>query len=75
LPDFVPGDVDKYQMIADYVNDQVDVIGRAFLGLTVACARCHDHKFDPISTEDYYALAGIFFSTRLIPSRCPATPR
>lgn len=67
LADFVPGDVDKDQMIADYVNDQIDVVGRAFLGLTVACARCHDHKFDPISTEDYYALAGIFFSSRLIP--------
>jgi hypothetical protein len=67
LADFVPGDVDKEQMIADYVNDEVDVVGRAFLGLTLACARCHDHKFDPIGTEDYYALAGIFFSTRLIP--------
>ena len=67
IADFVPGDVDKNQMIADYVNDQIDVVGRAFLGLSVACARCHDHKFDPISTEDYYALAGIFFSTRLIP--------
>ena len=68
IADFVPGDVDKQQMIADYVNDQIDVVGRAFLGLTIACARCHDHKFDPISTEDYYSLAGIFFSTRLIPS-------
>src|SRR5262249_37675356 len=67
LADFVPGDVDKEQMIADYVNDQIDVVSRAFLGLSVACARCHDHKFDPIGTEDYYALAGIFFSTRLIP--------
>ncbi len=67
IADFIPGDVDKEQMIADYVNDQVDVVGRAFLGLSVACARCHDHKFDPIGTEDYYALAGIFFSTRLIP--------
>src|SRR5579863_1688361 len=67
IADFVPGDVDKQQMIADYVNDQIDVVGRAFLGLTLACARCHDHKFDPISIEDYYSLAGIFFSTRLIP--------
>ncbi len=67
IADFVPGDVDKDLMIADYVNDEIDVVGRAFLGLTLACARCHDHKFDPISTEDYYALAGIFFSTRLIP--------
>ena len=71
IADFVPGDVDKDQMIADYVNDQIDVVSKAFLGLTVACARCHDHKFDPISTEDYYALAGIFFSTRLIPGPVP----
>jgi Protein of unknown function (DUF1553)/Protein of unknown function (DUF1549) len=71
IADFVPGDVDKNQMIADYVNDQIDVVSRAFLGLSVACARCHDHKFDPISTEDYYALSGIFFSTRLIPGPVP----
>ncbi|MBS0267012.1 MAG: DUF1549 domain-containing protein [Planctomycetes bacterium] len=67
IADFVPGDVDKEQMIADYVNDQIDVVGKACLGLTLACARCHDHKFDPITTADYYALAGIFFSSRLIP--------
>ncbi len=71
LADFVPGDVDKDQMIADYVNDQIDVVSKAFLGLSVACARCHDHKFDPISIEDYYALAGVFFSTRLIPGPVP----
>ncbi|MCY2966536.1 MAG: DUF1549 domain-containing protein [Planctomycetota bacterium] len=68
IADFVPGDVDKTQMIADYVNDQVDVLGRSVMGLTLGCARCHDHKYDPISIEDYYSLAGIFFSTRLIPS-------
>ena len=67
IADFVPGDVDKEGMIADYVNDQIDVVGRAILGLTLACARCHDHKFDPTTTEDYYALAGIFFSTSLVP--------
>jgi len=54
------------QTIADYVNDQLDVNGRAILGLTLGCARCRDHKFDPISTRDYYSLAGIFFSSRLI---------
>ena len=47
----------------DVVDDQIDVTCRAVLGLTVACARCHDHKFDPIPSDDYYALAGIFLST------------
>jgi len=47
----------------DVVADQIDVVGRGLLGLSVACARCHDHKFDPIPTRDYYALAGIFTST------------
>ncbi|MFN0068014.1 MAG: DUF1553 domain-containing protein [Limisphaerales bacterium] len=46
------------------IEDTIDNVGRAFLGLTVSCARCHDHKFDPISTQDYYALYGIFHSTR-----------
>ena len=46
------------------IENQIDVLGTAFLGLSVRCARCHDHKFDPISTEDYYALAGFFRSTR-----------
>jgi len=48
----------------EQIDDQIDVTTRAFLGLTVACARCHDHKFDPIPTADYYAMAGIFNSTR-----------
>jgi hypothetical protein len=52
----------KQQM--DIVDDQIDTIGRAFTGLTLGCARCHDHKFDPIRTADYYALAGIFKSSR-----------
>ncbi|HEX7378048.1 MAG TPA: DUF1549 and DUF1553 domain-containing protein, partial [Pirellulales bacterium] len=46
------------------IEDTIDNLGRAFLGLTINCARCHDHKFDPISTEDYYGLYGIFHSTR-----------
>ncbi len=54
---------DKEQMILDVVDDQIDVLGRSLIGLTLSCARCHDHKFDPIPTEDYYALAGIFRST------------
>lgn len=55
----------REQSIMDRVDDQIDVTTRAFLGLTVSCARCHDHKIDPISMHDYYALAGIFYSTRL----------
>ena len=47
------GDADKDKILTDIADDQVDVTGRAFLGLTLACARCHDHKFDPIPTADY----------------------
>jgi mono/diheme cytochrome c family protein len=46
----------------DIINDRIDVVGRGFLGLTLACARCHDHKFDPVTAADYYALRGIFDS-------------
>ena len=53
----------KGQLAADVVDHQIDQIGRTFLGQTISCARCHDHKFDPIPTRDYYALAGIFHST------------
>jgi hypothetical protein len=53
----------RLQFTMDVVDEQIDVLTQAFLGLTVACARCHDHKFDPIPTKDYYALAGIFRST------------
>jgi hypothetical protein len=52
-------------VMADEWEDRVDTVCRGLLGLTVACARCHDHKFDPIPTEDYYALAGVFASTRM----------
>ncbi|MBM3757752.1 MAG: DUF1553 domain-containing protein [Acidobacteria bacterium] len=55
---------DKVKMFYDAVDEQIDVAGKAFLGLTISCARCHDHKFDPISTKDYYGLASIFASTR-----------
>jgi hypothetical protein len=46
----------------DIINDRIDVVTKGFLGLTVTCARCHDHKFDPIPTKDYYSLHGIFAS-------------
>jgi mono/diheme cytochrome c family protein len=48
---------------ADEYDDRIDTLCRGMLGLTVSCARCHDHKFDPIPTKDYYALAGVFAST------------
>lgn len=50
----------------DIVDEQLDTLGKAFLGMTIACARCHDHKFDPIPTQDYYALAGILRSTHTL---------
>ena len=50
----------------EIVDDQIDVTSRAFLGMSVACAKCHDHKFDPIPTKDYYSLAGIFLSTEAL---------
>jgi cytochrome c553 len=55
---------DKKKMLYDVYDEQVDVVSRAFLGVTVACARCHDHKFDPILTKDYYSMISIFASTR-----------
>jgi len=55
---------DKPKLVMDIVDEQVDTVGRAFLGLTLGCARCHDHKFDPVSQREYYALAGIFHGTR-----------
>lgn len=55
---------DKKQLAMDVVDEQLDTIGKAFMGQTFGCARCHDHKFDPIPTKDYYAMAGILRSTR-----------
>ena len=55
-------DVQKLEM--DIIDEQIDTLGKAFLGMTLGCVRCHDHKFDPISQDDYYGLAAIFRSTR-----------
>ncbi len=55
-------DVQKLEM--DIIDEQIDTMGKAFMGMTLGCVRCHDHKFDPISQEDYYAMAAIFRSTR-----------
>ncbi|HBV64888.1 MAG TPA: hypothetical protein DEF45_17910 [Rhodopirellula sp.] len=54
---------DKDILEMDVVDEQLDTMGKAMLGMTIGCARCHDHKFDPIPTRDYYALAGILKST------------
>jgi cytochrome c553 len=52
--------------IADELDDRVDTLSRGLLGLTVSCARCHDHKFDPVTMRDYYALAGVFASSKYL---------
>ena len=60
----VLAEVDKAKLEMDIVDEQLDTVGRSLMGLTLGCARCHSHKFDPIGHDDYYALAGIFKSTR-----------
>lgn len=61
----LPPDIIK-TTVADEWEEHVDAIGRTFLGLTLACARCHDHKSDPITAKDYYALAGVFASVKQV---------
>ncbi|MBC8356327.1 MAG: PSD1 domain-containing protein, partial [Planctomycetes bacterium] len=56
--------MDPRQFAADVVDEQIDAVSRVFMASSIACARCHDHKFDPYSMNDYYALAGIFASTK-----------
>jgi len=55
---------DREKVEMDIIDEQLDTIGKAFLGMTIGCARCHDHKFDPLKQSDYYALAAIFKSTQ-----------
>ncbi|HSI64056.1 MAG TPA: DUF1549 domain-containing protein, partial [Candidatus Saccharimonadia bacterium] len=57
---------DKGVLRMDIVDEQLDTVGRSLLGMTISCARCHDHKFDPIPAADYYAMAGIMRSTRTL---------
>ena len=57
---------DKKQLVMDVVDEQLDAIAKGILAQTVTCARCHDHKFDPIPTKDYYALAGILRNTKTL---------
>ena len=60
------GNTDEGKAVAqaETLDDRVDTVTRGLLGLTVSCARCHDHKFDPIPTQDYYSIAGVFQNTR-----------
>jgi mono/diheme cytochrome c family protein len=64
----------RVEVMADEWEDRVDTVSRTMLGLTVACARCHDHKFDPITAADYHALAGVFASTRMVNRMPDGTP-
>ncbi len=57
---------DKTVLEMDIIDEQLDTMGKAFLGLAIGCARCHDHKFDPISTADYYGMAGILKGTKVV---------
>jgi hypothetical protein len=66
LGDLPVVEADKAKLRVDVIDQQVDKVGKAFLGMTIGCARCHDHKFDPISLRDYYGLAGIFSSTESV---------
>ncbi len=63
-PVYYAENVEKAKAAADEWDDRIDTVSRGVLGLTVSCARCHDHKYDPISTSDYYGLAGLFASTK-----------
>jgi cytochrome c553 len=60
---------------SETLDDRVDTVARGLLGLTAACARCHDHKFDPIPQQDYYSLAGVFKNTRNEDKPLPGTPK
>ena len=63
---------DPVKMRMDIIDEQLDTVGQAFMGLTLGCARCHDHRFDPITAQDYYGLAGFFYSTETSDLKIPA---
>ncbi len=63
-----------YELFHLTLEDTIDTVGRAYLGMTLRCARCHDHKFDPIPTRDYYALYGVFFEHALPVRRLGRVP-
>ena len=62
----IDAEQDPIKKRSDIIDEQIDTIGRAFMGVTIGCARCHDHKFDPFTTQDYYAMAGVMKSTQLM---------
>ena len=66
LGDIAIVEADKAKLLVDIVDQQLNKVGKAFLGMTLECARCHDHKFDPIPQRDYYAIAGFFHSTKSV---------
>ena len=72
-PQFRKGAAGEAKAKADELEDRVDTLSRGILGLTVSCARCHDHKFDPIPTRDYYSLAAAYngadWPTRMLASQ------
>jgi len=74
FPEQTHSPVDAMQHQADRVDNQIDVFGKAFLGMTVACARCHDHKFDAIPTRDYYGLFGFVQSSRYVQASLQQVP-
>ncbi|MBX7207955.1 MAG: DUF1549 and DUF1553 domain-containing protein [Verrucomicrobiaceae bacterium] len=63
-------ELDREKFLSDVADDQIDTVTQAMLALTVACARCHDHKHDPVTQRDYYALAGIFLSSEPLYGTC-----
>ena len=74
FPEQVHSPLDAGQHQSDRIDNQIDVLGKSVLGLTVACARCHDHKFDAIGTADYYALFGFVKSSRYVQAPLRAIP-
>ena len=74
FPEQTHSPVDAMQHQADRIDNQIDVFGKAFLGMTIACARCHDHKFDAIPTRDYYSLFGFVQSSRYVQAPIQPVP-
>ena len=67
----VLAEVDKVKMEMDIIDEQVSTVGQAFMGMTFGCARCHDHKFDPVPTRDYYSIQAVFGTAQLADRKAP----